>query len=158
MKRKIICLVVLGFVFGFQGIGIADNIATQTVTFQITAINELEVSGNPTKLIVNTATAGQGPNAATDTGTTYAITTNGTGKKITGSINTDMPSNTVLSITLAGTGSAGKKGLSSSPVDLVTGITQRTESGTQISYEFTATTGAAIVDSSKTVTLTLADG
>jgi hypothetical protein len=140
----------------------AASSVNQTVTYQVTAINEISVSGNPSALIVNSATAGSEPDAATDNGTTYAITTNESSKKITGAINTAMPSNTSLKVTLAaptGGTSAGQVTLSTSAQDLVTGISTLAESGNTISYEFSATAAAGVVSSaSKTVTLTVADG
>jgi hypothetical protein len=156
MKKKLIFIVMLGLVFGLQGIGIAGNTANQTVSFQVTAINEIAITGTPAKLIVNSATAGSAPTAASDATTTYAITTNENPKKITGVIDSNMPSDTTLYITLASGGtSEGEKSLSTSAVDLVTAINKLTESGKTITYRFTATTAAAIVDSSRIVTLTL---
>ena len=65
--------------------------ATQTVTYSVSAINELSVSGNPAALAVSTATAGSEPDDATDATTTYGISTNQTGTKITAAIDTAMP-------------------------------------------------------------------
>lgn len=145
-----------------SGSAFAGSSATQDVGYQVTAINELSVSGNPGALTVNAATAGSQPNPVSDSSTTYAITTNETGKKLTAAIDTAMPDNVTLSLTATapsvGT-SAGKKSLSASPVDVVTGITQVAESGIGLSYELSATVAAGVVSSSsKTVTLTIADG
>lgn len=135
---------------------------TQTVTFEVTAINELTVSGDPHTLSVSAATPGSAPSSATDSTTTYAITTNESNRKITGAINSDMPSGVTLSVTLAaptGGSSAGKQALTSSATDLVTGISTVNESGKAITYELEATTAAGVVSSaSKTVTLTVTAG
>ncbi|MCX5752588.1 MAG: hypothetical protein NTW97_02945 [Candidatus Krumholzibacteria bacterium] len=139
----------------------ADN-APQTITYQVSAINEITVSGNPGALIVVTAVPGAQPTAVTDATTTYAITTNIATKKITGAINTAMPANTSLKVTLvAPTGgtSSGQVTLTASAQDLVTGITTLAESGLGISYNFSATLAAGVVASAqKTMTLTVADG
>jgi hypothetical protein len=139
----------------------AANNVPQTITYQVTAINEISVSGNPGALIVNTAVAGSQPTAATDATTTYGITTNNSSKKITGAINTAMPANTSLKVTLAaptGGSSAGQVTLTASAQDLVTGIATLAQSGLAISYEFSATLAAGVIASSqKTVTLTIAD-
>ncbi|MCK4245911.1 hypothetical protein KAX14_01595, partial [Candidatus Bipolaricaulota bacterium] len=45
---------------------------TQTITYEVAAINELTVSGSPEPLIINTATAGSEPTSVTDASTTYA--------------------------------------------------------------------------------------
>ncbi len=141
----------------------AADTATQTVTFSVSAINELTVSGNPGSLTITTATAGSAPTAVTDSTTSYAITTNETNRKITGSINSNMPGGLTLSVTLAapaGSGtSAGKQALSTTAVDLVTGISTLNESARTITYELGATTGFGVVPSaSKTVTLTIVAG
>jgi len=135
---------------------------TQTVTYEVQAINEIAVSGDPGALIVSTATAGSEPDEVTDATTTYDITTNGTGKKITGAIDTAMPANTTLKINLAaptGGTSAGDVALTVVAADLVTGITTLAETAKTITYKFSATVAAGVVASaSKTVTLTIADG
>ncbi len=148
--------------FGICQVAVAGNTATQTVTFEVQAINEISVSGNPGNLIVNSATAGSQPDAVSDNSTSYAITTNETTKKITGAIDTNMPANTTLQINLtAPTGgtSAGNVTLTTTAADLVTSISQVAESGLTITYTFSATVSAGVVTStSRTVTLTLTDG
>ncbi len=138
---------------------VAGPTAQQTVTYEVSAINELSVSAATASLTVNSATAGAAPNAATDTSTTYAITTNELNRKITGSINTDMPSGVTLSVSLAaptGAFSLGKTLLTSSAADLVLDISTLNESNKAISYELAATSAAGVVPSAtKTVTLTI---
>lgn len=135
---------------------------TQTVTYEVGTINEITVSGDPGNLTVNAATAGSEPDAAVDSTTTYSITTNGTGKKITGGINTAMPTGTTLKVNLtAPTGgtSAGAVTLSGTAANLVTVITKLAEGPIAIEYTLTATVAAGVVSSAvKTVTLTIADG
>jgi len=160
--KKLIALVSVALIFGLcMNAYSADNV-TQTVTYEVQAINEITVSGNPGALVISTATAGSQPTAATDATTSYSVTTNGTNKKITGSIDTAMPANTSLLVTLTaptGGSSAGQVALSTTAQDLVTGISTLAESGLTISYEFTADAAAGVVASStKTVTLTVADG
>lgn len=160
--KKLFCLAIVIFLLGVYSASFAGTTATQSVTYQVAAIDEISVSGNPSALIVNAATAGSQPNAASDATTTYSITTNGSNKKITGKIDTAMPANSSLKVTLtAPTGgtSAGQITLSASDQDLVTGIGIVAESGKTISYEFSATAAAGVISSaSKTVTLTVADG
>lgn len=137
----------------------ADN-ATQTVTFEVQAINELSNSGNPGALVVSTATAGSEPDVATDSTTTYAITTNGTSKKITASIDAPMPDGVTLKVTLGAPAgaSANQITLGTVAVDAVTAITEVAESGKTISYELSALVTAGVVASdSTTVTYTVVD-
>jgi len=142
-------------------LGFAGNTATQTVTFEVQAINEISVSGNPGNLVVSTATAGSEPDAATDNSTSYSITTNQSSKKITGAIDLAMPANTTLQINLTaptGGSSAGNVTITTTAADLVTGIATVAESGLTITYTFSATVDAGVVASdSRTITLTLTD-
>ena len=140
----------------------AGPTATQTVTYEVSAINELSVSAATASLTVNSATAGSAPSAVTDSTTTYAVTTNETNRKITGSINSNMGSGVTLSVTLGaptGATSTGKQALSTVAADLVTGISALNETGKSITYELAATTAAGVVPSAtKTVTLTITAG
>jgi len=159
--KKLIVLMMIGFVLMICGNASAQT-ANQTVTYEVQAINVISVSGNPGALIVSTATAGAEPTAATDATTSYSITTNGSNKKITGSINTAMPANTSLSVTLTappGGTSVGAVALTATDQDLVTSISTLAQSGLTISYSFSATIAAGVVASAqKTVTFTVADG
>ena len=65
----------------------AGRLATQTVTFSVNAIDEIDLTGNPGAMTVSIATAGAPPNTVTDNSTRYAITTNGENRKITAMIN-----------------------------------------------------------------------
>jgi hypothetical protein len=160
MKKLTAVLAVAGLICATSGIALASDTATQTVTYEVEAINELSVSGNPGALIVDAATAGEEADAATDSATTYAITTNGTNKKITGAIDTAMPSDVTLTANLTtptGGTSAGAVTLTAGAQDLVTGITERAETK-GISFELSALVTAGVVPSAtKILTLTIVD-
>ena len=134
--------------------------ANQTVTFQVDAINQIAFSGSPS-LVVNSATAGSAPTAAT-AAATWAVTTNQTGSKISASIGSNMPAGLTLSVNLSaptGASSAGAQDLSTTAVDLVTSITRLAESALGVSYSLTATTAAGVVSSTtRTVTYTITGG
>ena len=155
-------VVALSMLFIAGPVMAGDN-DTQTVGYEVSAINELAISGNPAAMTVNAATAGSEPDAVTDTSTSFAITTNCAtdAKKITAVLDTAMPSGTTLKITLAapaGATSAGEITLTASAQDVVTAIDGVASSGHQISYELDATVAAGVVSSAnKTVTLTIAD-
>ncbi len=159
MKRLAIVLISMVLIFVLSGLAMAGNTATQTVTYQVAEINELSASGNPAALIVNTATAGSEPTEVSNATTSYGITTNGNNKKITGAIDTVMPTGTTLKITLTPpTGGLGAIDvpLSATAADLVTGITKKKGSALLITYKLSATVEAGVVDSAtKTVTLTI---
>jgi hypothetical protein len=158
--KKITALLAAGMFLATSGIALATETATQAVTYEVQAINELSVSGNPGALTISTATAGDEPNAVSDSGTTYDITTNGTDKKITGAIDTAMPDNVTLTANLTtptGGTSVGAVTLTAEAQDLVTGITEKAETK-GISFELSALVTAGVVPSAtKTLTLTIAD-
>lgn len=160
-KALVLFLVMSLAVFGFVAMAQASNTATQTVTFQVQAINEISLGADPDPLIISTATAGSEPDSAQGT-STYAITTNEEGKKITAKIDTAMPMGTDLYVELeAPTGgtSSGQVELATTDNDVVTGIEHVAESGKTITYTFSANATADVMGStaSKTVTFTLTD-
>ncbi|MDL2122061.1 MAG: hypothetical protein LWX51_03040 [Deltaproteobacteria bacterium] len=154
-------LVALSMVF-IVGPVMAGDSDTQTVNYAVTAINEINIDDNSVTLTVNSATAGSPPDQASDS-STYDITTNVISpatKKITASIDSDMPSGLTLQIDVTapstGTG-GGAKTLSTSAQDVVTAISAVNEVDISIGYTLDATIAAGEVSDSKTVTLTIAD-
>jgi len=135
---------------------------TQTVTYSVTAINVIAFLGSPS-VSVTTATAGSQPTSNTDASTgTWAVTTNQTGSKISGSIASAMPTGLTLSADLAapsGATSAGFLALGTVAVDLVTGITKLAQGSLAASYKLDATAAAGVVSSAtKVVTYTITGG
>jgi len=134
--------------------------ATQSVAFQVDAINQISLSGSPS-LVINTASAGSNPTQASASAS-WAVTTNQTGAKITASINSVMPSGLTLQVNLSapsGGSSAGAQTLSTTAVDVVTSITKLAQSGIAVGYSLDATPGAGVVSStSRTVTYTITGG
>jgi hypothetical protein len=152
-------LITLALLAGASSAAVAQT-ATQVVTFQVDAVNQIAFSGSPS-LVVNTATAGNQPAAAT-AAATWAVTSNQTGSKITASIGSNMPGGLTLSVNLAapaGGASAGLQGLSTVAVDLVTGITKLAQSAIGVTYQLNATAAAGTFTSStRTVTYTITGG
>jgi hypothetical protein len=138
----------------------AGQAATQTVTFQVDAINQIAFTGNPS-LVINAAAAGSNPNAVT-TAVTWAVTTNQSNSKITASLSAAMPANVTLTVDLAapaGATSAGARSLGTTAVDLVTAISQVAQSGLAVTYGLSATAAAGVVASTtRTVTYTITGG
>jgi hypothetical protein len=145
--------------FALTGAAFAQQ-ATQEVSFEVQAINEIAFTGSPS-LVINSATAGSAPTSATASGS-YAITTNESDRKITAAIDTNMPAGTTLAVTLAapsGGASAGGVVLSTTAQDAVTGISTLNASGLNVSYTLTATAAAGVVAAdSRTVTYTVTAG
>lgn len=135
---------------------------TQTVTYEVQAINQMSVSGNPGALVISTAVAGAAPTAVTDASTTWAITTNQTGTKVTAALDMAMPAGVTLKVDLGaptGATGAGAVALGTVAADLVTGITKLNESGKTVTYTLSATAAAGVVASAdRTVTYTVVAG
>ncbi|HET7228506.1 MAG TPA: hypothetical protein VFJ16_00755 [Longimicrobium sp.] len=134
--------------------------ATQDVSFEVQAINQITFSGSPS-LVISTATAGGAPTSVT-ANATYAITTNETNRKITAGLDSDMPSGTSLSVSLAapsGGTSAGSVELGTTAVDVVTGVSTANASGLGVTYTLQATAAAGVVAAgTRTVTYTIVAG
>lgn len=139
----------------------AQSTANHSVTYQVSAINQLAVTGSPS-LTVSTATAGSAPNAVTDATGTWAVSTNAANKKLTVALNSNMPTGVTLEVGAAaptGATSTSFQTLSTAAVDLVTGIATTSASGLSLTYRLSATLAAGVVASaSKTVTYTLVTG
>lgn len=160
--------VLFGLLFSlfFYCLGFAGPVAYQTFTWQIMAINEIWVSGNPPTLIIDSAVAGQEPQEATNSSTTYTVVTNEGAfvtpekpKKITGVINQAMPPHTYLKINLQAPAEGWSEGdveLSETSHTLVDYITVPDEDLT-ITYKFGATAEAGTLSGFRVVTLTLTD-
>lgn len=156
--RREICLLTI-LVALLAGNVFAAQTGTTVVTFTFQAIDEIAVTGAPT-LSINSAVAGQEPEPVVNTTSTYALSTNGTNKRITASIDKAMPSHTTLEIQLAQPDSGTSKGyvtLSTVAADVVTGISHVASTSKTITYRFSATTAAGILSDACTVTLTLTD-
>jgi hypothetical protein len=81
---------------------------------------------------------------------------------VTASINSAMPAGLTLTANLTaptGGSSAGATSLGTVAADVVTGISQKAESGLNVTYELTAALSAGVVSSqSRTVTYTITAG
>ncbi len=135
--------------------------ATQTVTFQVTAINQIAVTGAPS-LVINAAAAGSAPTSVTASGNTWSVTTNQSTAMITASIPSAMPAGLTLSANLtapAGATSTGLTALGTVAVNVVTGITKLNAAALGLSYQLDATAAAGVVGSAtRVVTYTITGG
>jgi hypothetical protein len=135
--------------------------ATQVVRFEVTAINQIGVSGSAAPLVINSATAGSAPASVVSSGGSYAVTTNEANKKITASVDQALPSGVTLEVSLAAPSGAASSnyvplGLSSS--DVVTGISSLTASSLPINYRLSATPAVFMGAQTRTVTFTIVSG
>ncbi len=167
MKMKLMALVIMAsFIIGISATAQAAGSATQSFSYQVNEVSEITVSTNPGNLVINTAVAGSDPTGVSDSSTSYAITANGTNKKITGQITTGgaLPTGVTLTANLLatgfGTGGADVDISDAAVHNLVTGITKAKASqgsgNTTITYKLNATTAAGTVGPTAiVVTLTI---
>jgi hypothetical protein len=160
MKRKYFLLVTV-LILLLTGAALGADVSSHVMTFNFQAINELEITGAP-NLTIDSATAGEQPQEITDSSSIFAITTNGTNKRITASIDTAMPAYVTLKINVAapsGSGtSQGDVTLVTSSSNVVTGISPVADSSPAITYKLSATVEAGVLSTdTRTVTFTLSD-
>ena len=150
---RLLSLLLVIAMLGTSGLALAADTATQTVTIQVDSVNDISVSADPLPLVATATTP------ATDSSTTYDITTNGTGLKITGELDAVVPIDTTLTVELVaptGATSAGAVALTDMAADLVTGIDTVSEAALGITYEFSALPSAGMVpQETRTVTFTI---
>lgn len=140
------------------------NTDTQVVNFSIANMSEIDVAAGPIALNIVAPAAGSAPVAAT-AASTYNITTNASAethsKKITAQINEDMPTNVTLSVTVAAPTASGTsqsaQTLSSTPVDVVTGLQGAAQSNVAINYSLSASVDVPAQSDTRTVTYTVVD-
>jgi hypothetical protein len=158
-KSLVLAMVVLSTMLAVNAF--AATYANQTITFEIMEISQISVSDNPGPLVISLLDEFGDLVSATDATTTYDITTNEVSQRITGELSSSMPDYTTLEVALdapTGGDSYGQVVLTTSPQNLVTGISTLSETELTIGYEFSATIAAQhIHESYRTVTLTIAD-
>jgi hypothetical protein len=135
--------------------------ASQVVTFEVKAVNEVGVTGSP-NLVIDAAKPGESELSVQSTGNTWSVTTNQSRAKITAALDAPMPDGVTLSAQLAapaGARSAGMKPLSTVPVDMVTSINHLNQGGLPLVYELdAASTLAKSTKGTRAVTYTVTGG
>lgn len=135
--------------------------ATQVVRFEVTAVNQIGVSGSPAPLAITTATAGSALTSVTSGGSSLAVTTNETNKKITAALDQPLPSGVTLEVTLVAPSGASSRdyvALSTAGADLVTGISAINATALPLTYRLSATPQASIGVQTRTITYTIVSG
>jgi hypothetical protein len=151
----------LAFVAGAANVAAGQSSVTQTVSFEVQAINQIAVFGSPS-LVISSATAGSAPTSVTSAVSTWAVTTNQSGAKVTANLDAAMASGVTLSANLAapsGASSQGLQALGTVAVDVVTGLTKQNAAALGITYTLDATSAAGVVAAgSRIVTYTITGG
>ena len=123
--------------------------AQQQLFYQVDASNRIAVAGTPSLPLNGSSRA------------TWAITTNECGVKVTLNLNAPLPTGVTLLVGLAppnGARSEGVRPLSTTGVDLVTGITRLYAGPLGVLYRLDAQPQAHVTPTSRTVTYTITGG
>jgi hypothetical protein len=159
-KQAVVGLAVAAFIGSSLPV-MADSqlTANQTVNLQVDEIQQISVSG-PATLHITTAVPGSGPRTVRDATTTYSVTSNDRTKKISARINASLPTGMALNLTATaptGGASTGKKTLTTSDQDVVTGLSKLNDTA-GLTYELAATAEAGkLPATTRTVVLTITE-
>ncbi|MEP0545914.1 MAG: hypothetical protein ABJF88_03215 [Rhodothermales bacterium] len=156
--------IVLGVLLGAVSVAATAQHATQGVTIIVEEVNNLSVAAD-VSMALSSAPEHPAPEADAVATATYAFSTNGYGKKITGQLGAGFTADLALDVALAAPtasgSSTGSRTLdSANAVDLVTGISRVTQSGLGVNYSVSPTDDARSSSEqggSQTVTFTVTD-
>jgi hypothetical protein len=158
MKKTLFVTALAVLVLGLAGSTSAQT-ATQVVNFTVAAFQQISVGPGPIGIDID-AWTGADDNLTPATGaSTYSLLQNVGVSRITAQINSDMPTGTTLEVRLtpgaAKGSSAGYQFLTSTAVNVVTGIPRGTDNARVIDYRFSANASAGPLSGNRTVTYTL---
>ncbi|HXT13993.1 MAG TPA: hypothetical protein VN706_00085 [Gemmatimonadaceae bacterium] len=140
---------------------LAGQRATQTISFRVEPINQISVQGSPV-LTVRDAIPGGPLSSVTVDGSTWSVTTNSTGAKITANLDQDLPAGLTLSVSLGaptGAASAGLQVLRTTPVDVVANVSRTAAADLPIRYRLDAAiTSGVVVEGTRHIVFTITDG
>jgi hypothetical protein len=164
MKTRLVRRAALALAIALLSITVAASASaqTQSVTVAVNAINQIAFTGSPS-LTITTATAGSNPTSVSDAVTaTWAVTTNQTGAKITGSIASALPAGITLPVTQAtppGATTARQTAHATPAEHHVTRITHLAQGTHRETYTLSASAAAGVHSSTtKVVTYTITGG
>ena len=164
MKKIFIILGIITLVGLMATVAMADtNTDTVTVNYTLTEYHLLDIDDASVNIATTAPTdAGQSSTSGT-VNITYDISNNVTNYKITGKIDSAMPTNTALKLNLTaptncGGTSAGAVSLTATDQDLVTGIGVGVDNDINGTFSLTAGSGVAAATGNRTCTLTLTAG
>jgi hypothetical protein len=135
---------------------------TLTIYYAVMAIDEIDVNASTVELNVQTAPAGS-DFVPVMFETSYNLTTNcpSNSKKISASIDSDMPDSIKLEVNAIapqGASSLGYRELSAISSDLVEGIDATASASIPLTFKLTASLSAGnVISGSRTVTITIAN-
>lgn len=161
MRYTVLLVAVLALLALAADTGLSQNTASQSLSFTVSPIAEISVSGNPPPFVISNGTPGSDAlSSVSDGSTTYSIVHNSAANlRITAVLDVALPAGFVLQAALAsskGTSSSAVTIPAGTAVDVVTGIARGADANRTITYTFSADASAGeLPTTSRTVTLTL---
>lgn len=160
MRQCCVCFSIYGMLLLLYDVSYGSNASSCIISYQITPINELSISGSSSPFIIDSMPAGSAYKKIGHNGTHYSLTTNQSAKKITAALDNKVQNGLVLTINLdvpQGWKSEGEVELTDTAVNIASGD-NATASNLSIKYGFMATVGAGRVNNCfRTMTLTVCD-
>jgi len=154
LKKLLNILIITLLLVSFNQFVLAGNTATQNINITVSNINELSLSNNEVNLLVNAPSSGSSLDKVSDSTTTISYSTNETNQKITAKLDRAMADGLTLLVEVASTSgnSMGQVMLEDLAVDVVTGLSNVSESGETVTY--TLVPDMFAVPSTETYTIT----
>ncbi|SRR6056297_2565425 len=154
LKKLLNILIITLLLVSFNQFVLAGNTATQNINITVSNINELSLSNNEVNLLVNAPSSGSSLDKVSDSTTTISYSTNETNQKITAKLDKAMADGLTLLVEVASTSgnSMGQVMLEDLAVDVVTGLSNVSESGETVTY--TLVPDMFAVPSTETYTIT----
>jgi len=160
MKRMTFVLAMFALSLLVASTAFAQVTATHTLNLAVNAVTKISTSAAPISLTIVDGVAGVDDLTSVNGSGTYSITHNkNTNMKITAQIDANMPTDITLKTNLVSTkgSSEGVKTLSTTAVDVVTGIVKGADATRNAAYTLEALASAGEWSGARTVTLTLTD-
>ena len=140
-KRKIYLLVFLVLFLPLIFINVKANSASQDVIIAVNALNEITLSKSEVNLSVTSPTEDGVTEEVSDSTTTMSYSTNESNQKITAQLDRGLPLGITLMVEVASTSgtSKGQVVLEEFPQDIITGLSNTSETGQTVTYTVAAT-------------------
>jgi len=157
LKNLLNILIIVLLLISFSPVIAAGNTATQNINITVSTINEISLSNNEVNLMVNAPSSGSTLDKVSDSSTTISYSTNETNQRITAQLDAPMATGLTLMVEVTSTSgnSVGQIMLEDSAKNVVTDLSNVSESGETVTYTLIPDMYAEPMTNSYTVTYTI---
>lgn len=155
MKKVYLIILLILISLSFSTAVVGGSTATQDITITAEPINEVSLSKTALSLTITPPAGGLSEEEVSDASTTLSYSTNETNQRITVEVGTVLPTGLTLLVEATSTGgvSSGAVALDTAAGDLITDLSNLSDSGETVTYTLKANKFAEPV-TSKTFTVT----